>query len=211
LLSEALGAFILILFGTGTIVAASRVPGASPVLSVAMAFGCGVFLAHLILAPLGWGHFNPAVSLAAGLKGQMDAKDLLPAMLAQFAGGLLASLLIKILVSPFSLGVCSGSVGGWRAFGVETLASMMFIFFLLRLSARVQGPLISALAGLSMAVNILWAGPLSGASLNPARGLAPALVGWEWGGQWIAILAPFVGAWLAVQLDHALAQPKQGR
>ncbi len=210
-MSEALGTFILVLFGTGTIVAASRVPGSSPLLTVAMAFGGGVFLAHLLLAPLGWGHFNPAVSLAARFKGQIDAKDLIPAMLAQFAGGLLASLLIKLLLSPFSLGVCSGSVGGWRAFGVETLASMMLVFLLLRLSVRVQGPLMSALAGLSVAVNILWAGPLSGASLNPARGLAPALAGWEWGGQWIAILAPFVGAYLAVQLDHYLPQVKQGR
>jgi aquaporin Z len=199
--AELLGTFTLVFVGTTAIVGAIRTD--SPILVVIpFAFGLALLAGLYAFAEVSGGHFNPAVSLAMFLDGRLDTTDLLGYWVAQFFGAILASLLLLVATNKASVAATATvpSSNG-TAFVMEVAFTAIFVAVILQssISERHGGTALLAIP-LTLASAHFAAIPFSGASLNPARTLGPAVVGDTWHGIWIYFLGPAVGAtiaWLA--------------
>jgi aquaporin Z len=159
---------------------------------------------------------NPAVTLGFYASRRFPARQLFPYVASQCTGALLASLLLRFLFpTNESLGgtLPAGSV--WQSFVLELVLTCILMFVILSVStgAKERGITAGIAVGGVIALEALFAGPISGASMNPARSLAPALVSGRIGALWIYLLAPIAGALLGVILcravrDDAFGLPK---
>ncbi|MFN8223141.1 MAG: aquaporin [Gaiellales bacterium] len=203
LLAELLGTFTLVFVGSLSIVAAGSM-SAGPVLlvSVALGFGLALLIGLYAFGEVSGGHFNPAVSLAMFLDKRLPAGDLIGYWIAQVAGALLASIVVLIMWDSDTVaGTVTGNNDTWPAFVAELVLTALFIAVILQVtrsstygrSALTTIPL--ALVGIHVA-----AIPISGASVNPARSLGPAIIGTEFDDIWLYIVAPLAGGivgWIA--------------
>lgn len=198
--AELLGAFVLVFGGTTAIVGAIRADAPTLVV-IPFAFGLALLAGLYAFAEVSGGHFNPAVSLAMFLDGRLTAIDLLGYWVAQFAGAILASLLLLLATSKADVAATATtpSTNG-AAFVMETAFTAIFVVVILQVSrSDVYGATALVAIPLALAVTQFAAIPFSGASVNPARTLGPAVVGNVWTGIWIYFLGPAVGgtiAWL---------------
>jgi aquaporin Z len=146
-------------------------------------------------------HLNPAVTLGFFLARRFPARRLLPYVLSQCAGALLASRLLRLLF-PYhlTLGATRPAGPAFQSFLLELVLTLLLMFVILSVStgAQEKGVMAGVAVGAVIALEALFAGPISGASMNPARSLAPALVAGRLDGLWIYLTAPVVGAVLAV-------------
>lgn len=181
---EAAATFGLVFLGTGACVVDAATRGRLGVVCVGLAWGGAVFA----LARLTGAHMNPAVSAVAALTPREKAAYLA----AQCAGALGASVLLRLAAGPLSgsLGATFPAAGVGTAWCLEAVMTFALVWTVRRAPARH----VAAAAGAVVAVEAVLAGPLTGASMNPARSLAPALVSGSLGGLWIYLTAPFVGA-----------------
>ena len=208
--AELLGTFTLVFVGCTSIVTAGFVD--APVLLVA-AFGFGLALLAGLYAfgEVSGGHFNPAVSLAMFLAKRLESRDLVAYMIAQFAGGILAALVLLIATSQDAVAATAtvpGPEGDGSAFIVEVVLTAVFVAVILQASrSTVFGS--SALLAIPLAlVTVHLAGiGFSGASVNPARTFGPDLIGNEWSGIWIYLIAPPLGAALAWLVHRTVVEP----
>lgn len=204
--AEVLGTFTLVFIGSVAILAAFE----SQLDLVLIAFGFGLALMAGLYAfgEVSGGHFNPAVSLAMFLDRRLPAGDLFGYWLAQFAGAILASLAVLLAFTDsddVARTVTSAPHGDWRAFVLEIIATAIFVAVILE-STRAERHRGTALISipLTLAAIHLALIPHSGSSVNPARSLAPTLIGWEaWGDIWIYLVAPPIGA-IAGWVAHAV-------
>ena len=209
LLAEALGTAVLLIFGTGAAVVDAQTHALGPG-GVAAAFGLVVFGLIQSLGDTSGAHVNPAVTLAFWVAGRFPGRRVLPYVGAQLAGAALGSLLVKLIAGPGSdLGATRPAHGAGPALGIETFLTFWLLLVILRVTS---GPKESGLlAGLAIsstvALEALVAGPLTGASMNPARSLAPALLSGVWTNWWVYVLGPLAGALLAVAVHKGL-QPR---
>ena len=195
--AELLGTFTLVFGGSLAILSAGTLQ--EPIL-VAVAFGFGLsLLAGLYaFAEISGGHYNPAVSLSMFLSGRLETRDLIAYWIAQFAGGVLASLAVLAAFSRTDVAGTVTAVGvgasAWDALWLEVLLTAIFVAVILHSSKseRVQGTALLAIPLALVAVH-LAAIPISGASVNPARSFGPALVGGEWSDLWIYFVGPYAG------------------
>ena len=205
-LAELFGTFVLVFGGTTAIVAAVTIvgPGGSPTgytnLFVPFAFGLALLAGLYAFAEVSGGHFNPAVSLGLFLDRRLSFEDLLGYWIFQFAGAILASLLMLI---PFDKTLVKDTAtvpqhGNGQALFLEIAFAAIFVLVILHStkSERVGG---SALIAIPLTLAMIHFADISfsGASVNPARSLGPALVGSEWTGFWIYVVGPAVGAIIA--------------
>ena len=182
LAAEALGTFVLVFAGTGAVLTL-------PPFGVALAFGLSVFVAA-------GAHINPAVSLGLWAAGRFPGKRVLPYVLSQVSGALLASLLLRALFPAHpTLGATLPAGAPLASFALETALSFLLMYAVLTASGPTAGAVLGAVVGLEA----YFAGPISGASMNPARSLAPALVSLHLEHLWIYLSAPVLGALLAVR------------
>ena len=193
--AEVLGAFTLVFVGSLSILASTAL--AAPLLLVA-AFGFGLALLAGLYAfgDISGGHFNPAVSLAMFLNGRLDAATMVGYWIAQLVGAVLASLAVLAAFSQDEVAsTVTAASASWDAFWLELILTALFVAVILQSSRsqRVFGTALLAIPLTLVAIH-LAAIPTSGASVNPARSLGPALVGNEWGDFWIYLLAPLAGA-----------------
>jgi aquaporin NIP len=201
-LAEAAGVFFLLLAGGGAILA-----GAAP-LAVALCFGLVVAALVYALGHLSGAHFNPAVTVAFAATGHFPWRRVPSYAAAQFAGGIAAAFTLRWLAGP--VGAVATRVrpglGLPQAVLVELLASFLLGLVIVAVATdRRAAPGAAGLAiGVTVAVNSLWAGPLTGASMNPARSLGPALASGSWGGIGLYLLAPIAGAVLGMAAYEAL-------
>jgi aquaporin Z len=196
--AELLGTFVLVFVGTTALVAALRTD--SPLLLVvALGFGLGLLAGLYAFAEVSGGHFNPAVSLALFLDGRLESRDLVGYWIAQAAGGIGASLLLLLATSQDDVAATATvpSSNG-TAFVIEVAFTAIFVAVILQAS-RSERFGTSALVAIPLALVAVHVAaiPFSGASVNPARTLGPALVGNEWTGFWIYMIAPPLGAAIA--------------
>jgi MIP family channel proteins len=205
--AEFIGTYFLVLCGTASVAAGSRFASFSGgPLAVAFCFGLVIMVMVFALGHVSGAHFNPAVSLGLYSVGRLDKKDLTGYLVSQFSGALLASLSVKALINPSTLGETGFSLLPAQAWGIEFLATFMLVFVVISVATdkRASGALAGVAIGGAIAVGALWSGPLTGGSMNPARSLAPALVSGEFGGLWVYLTAPFAGGVAAAQVYEGL-------
>lgn len=205
LLAEAIGSFILV--GIGSLSIISAVYGGAPVVIVApFGFGLGLLAAIAVSGHVSGGHYNPAVTLAALLDKRIDVVGAIGYVVAQVIGAAAASLAILVIASRDAVlgtkNVPGGGVTDIQAFATEVLLTAIFIAVILTATKKAASHA-GFLIPLTLVV-VHFAGiPISGASVNPARALGPALVGTNLASIWIYLTAPFVGAvvgWVAYRL-----------
>ena len=208
LLAEALGTYALVTGGTGAIV----VDGLTHQLGhggVAAAFGLVVVVIIYTFGEVSGAHCNPAVTFGFWLAGRFAGRRVLPYVAAQLLGALAASATVRLLVP----GAAGSGLGGTYptlptgpTWGLELLltAGLMLVILQVSAGAREKGITAGLAVGALVGLEALVAGPLTGASMNPARSLGPALVSGQLGGLWIYLTAPLAGAALAVALAWLL-------
>lgn len=200
LLAEAFGTFWIVFAGTGAIVV-SDVSGVIPHIGVAIVFGLVVFAMISALGDISGAHFNPAVTLGFYLARRLPGRAVLPYVISQIAGAIVASLVLHaIFPAHESLGATNPSGTFTQSWVVEVVLTMGLMFVILSVStgASQKGITAGLAIGGMVGLGALFAGPISGASMNPARSLAPALVSGHMENVVLYLTAPLVGAALAV-------------
>ena len=200
LTAEFLGTFALVFFGPGAAVVQAQT-GALGHVGVAIVFGLAVASIITIIAPISGAHINPVATLSMWLSGRFEARDVLGYILAQLLGASLAAFALRIIFGlEGNLGVTVPQGSLEQAFLLELVLTFWLMLVALRSTGAGAGSLIGAVVGLEA----MMGGPITGASMNPARSFGPALVSGIWTAHWLYWLAPTVGACLAVGLNKFL-------
>ncbi|HKR61259.1 MAG TPA: aquaporin [Pyrinomonadaceae bacterium] len=201
--AEFIGTFALVLIGTGSIVINDVTGGAITHPGVSLTFGVVVFAMIYAFGDVSGAHFNPAVSVGFVIARRFPLRELPLYIASQFAGAIVASICLKLL---FPIHQTLGSTHpGWStttAFITEVVLTTMLMFVILAVSTRAyERGINAALAiGGTVAVAALLGGSISGASMNPARSLGPAVAANNLQNLWIYLTAPFIGVALAIPL-----------
>lgn len=209
LIAEALGTFFLVLIGPGAAIVNTFAKGALGQVGIALAFAFVVIAMIYALGHLSGAHINPAVTIGFWSVGRFPSSEVFPYIGAQCGGAIIASSLSRAaLGSAGELGATLPRVSPAAAFGTEWLLSfvLMFVIMAVATDQRVADGFAAIAVGLTVGFCALVGGPLTGASMNPARSLGPALVGGFWGLHWLYWVAPITGmiaaAWLYDYLRH---------
>jgi len=206
LLAEAFGTFCLVLVGTGAIVINDVSAGAITHVGIALSFGLVVYAMIHTVGPISGAHLNPAVTLGLTAAGRFDVHKLLPYVASQLCGAFVASLCMRLLFPQHpTLGITTPAHTAMQSWFLEGLLTAILVAVILTLSTR-DGAVAADVAGPVGAVigmEAMFAGPISGASMNPARSIAPAIVSLQIDNLWIYVVAPLVGAALAAIIFRA--------
>jgi aquaporin NIP len=199
--AEFLGTFALVFAGTGAIVINDVTGGSVSHVGVALTFGMVVLAMIYSLGDISGAHLNPAVTLGFFAAGRFKADLVLPYLLSQILGALTASALLRLLFAGHpTLGATIPAGPAWQSFVIEVVLTFFLMLVILSVStgAKEKGVTAGIAVGAVIALEALFAGPICGASMNPARSLAPALVSFRLAEVWIYLTAPVLGAGLAV-------------
>ncbi len=203
LLAELLGTYALVFAGTGAIVINQVSGGVITHVGVALTFGLIVLAMIYTLGDVSGAHINPAVSIGFTVSGRFPISHLFPYIGAQIAGALLGSLTLHFLFPQNALlGATLPAGSAQQSFILEVLLTTLLMLVILNVShgAKEKGITAGIAVGAIITLEALFAGPICGASMNPARSLAPALVSGHLEYLWIYLAAPVLGALLAVPL-----------
>ncbi len=207
-LAEALGTFLFFAIGMSSIQAVGALGGAAPLLVVVpLGFGLGLMAAIFALGHISGGHFNPAVTIAMVIDGRTTPADAVGYIVGQVAGAIGASALILVLWDQAAVaGTITAPGSGFSDIGALVLETVLTaIFLLVILTATRHASSHAALAiPLTLVAIHLAAVPFTGASVNPARSIAPALLGGDLSKLWIYLVAPVVGAVIAALVYRAV-------
>ena len=208
LIAEAVGTFILVGMGSMAILAVGAVSGSPALVVIPFGFGLGLLAAIAISGHVSGGHFNPAVTLGAFLDKRLDAMTAVGYMVAQVVGAVVASLMILVLSDKAAVAGTKnmpGPVGDGGAFLVEVVLTAIFIAVILTVTKKdsAAGPAIIVIPLTLLAIHAVGI-PFSGASVNPARALGPAIVSLDFDKIWIYLTAPFIGAVLGWLVHRVL-------
>ena len=199
--AEAIGTFALVFAGTGAIVINQVSSGAVTHVGIALTFGLVVLAMIYSLGEVSGAHLNPAVTLGFCTAGRMSWGEALPYLASQCAGAFAASGLLRFLFPQnATLGSTLPAGTAMQSFVLEAVLTAILMFTILSVStgAKEKGITAGIAIGGIITLAALFAGPVSGASMNPARSLAPAVVSGHLDHLWVYLLAPVLGAQLAV-------------
>ena len=206
LAAESLGPFILVFAGTGAIMI-NDIANAIGHVGIALTFGFVIVALIYSFAHVSGAHFNPAVTIAFWTMGEFHRKNVIPYISAQVFGAILASICLYFLLNENFNSVSEVSYLGStlprgsesQAFGFEFI--LTFILMIVICSSAVHGKATKDFAGLAIGLTVglesMFAGPITGASMNPARSIGPAIVSGNFEHLWIYILATCLGAMAA--------------
>lgn len=203
LLAELLGTFALVFAGTGAIVINDVSHGAIGHAGIALTFGLVVMTMIHTFGDVSGAHFNPAVTLAFARCHKFPWARVPWYLSAQMIGALLASVLLRFLFPTHpTLGATLPAGSAGQSFVLELALTAILMLAILSVSAgsKEKGMMAGLTIGGVIALEAMFAGPISGASMNPARSLAPALVAGQFQHLWVYLAAPVLGALLAVPL-----------
>jgi aquaporin NIP len=210
--AEGIGVFALVFAGCGAIVTEAQHPGSLGTLGIGLVFGLVVMAMVYATGHLSGAHLNPAVTLAFALSRHFPRGEALAYLLAQLAGALAAAALLAAVwpSDPAALGTTRPSVGAGSALVYEAVltALLMFVIMAVATDTRAVGAAAAIAIGGTVGLDALFGGPVTGASMNPARSLGPALVSGELSDLWIYLVGPIVGA-LAGALAYQLVRGEQ--
>lgn len=206
--AECIGTYALVTAGCGAIIVNTQTQAPTHV-GVALTFGLVVMVMIAATGHISGAHFNPAVTFAFALTRHFPWREVAVYLGAQLMGALAASFTLLWLFGDIAhLGATMPSGSVWQSFGLEIVltALLMFVIIAVATDTRAVGELAAIAIGATVTLDALFGGPISGASMNPARSLAPALVSGAWENQWIYIVAPLVGASLGAILYQAIRE-----
>lgn len=195
-LAECLGTFALVFCGTGAIVINEQTHGQVTHVGIAMSFGLIVLAMIYTLGSISGAHLNPAVSIGFLISGRFKLQLLLPYIVFQISGAVLASMLLQFLFPENrNLGATIPAGSLMQSFVLECILSFLLMLVILRVTngSKEEGMLAGIAIGATVGLEALFAGPISGASMNPARSLAPGIISGNLNTLWIYLLAPPIG------------------
>ena len=197
LVAEAIGTFALVFAGTGAVVIDAETDGGVGHVGVGLTFGLIIMVMIYAVGHVSGAHFNPAVTLAFAVGRHLPWQLVPQYWAAQLVGGLVASALLRAMFGE------TANLGATLPFGTDVqslvlegvlTAILMFVIVSVATDTRAVGQAAAIAIGGTVGLEALFAGPISGASMNPARSLAPALMSWTWDAQWIYVAGPMIGA-----------------
>jgi aquaporin NIP len=194
--AEAVGTFALVFAGAGAIVVDARTHALGHV-GVAISFGLVIMVMIYAVGHVSGAHFNPAVTFAFALSRHFPWVRAFAYWAAQVAGALVAAVLVRVTVGTDAhLGATlpSGSQGQSFVWEVVLTFFLMFVIMAVATDTRAVGEAAAIAIGGTVGLDAMFGGPISGASMNPARSLGPALVGGDLHALWLYVAAPLVGA-----------------
>lgn len=201
--AEIIGTFALVFCGTGAMVIDKETGGAVSHVGVAITFGLIVMSMIYALGNISGAHLNPAVSIAFVIAGRLPARHLVIYIASQLAGALLASGTLKMLFpANETLGATLPAGPAMQSFILELILTFLLMLVIINVAtgSKEQGLFAGLAIGFVVLLEAMFAGPVCGASMNPARSLAPALVSGHTEYLWIYLAAPVLGAALAIPL-----------
>lgn len=205
LVAEFIGTFGFVFIGAG-----SAAVGYGGLAGIAIATGISLFVFISLLGPISGGHLNPAVTLAMLARGYISPKEGLAYMGVQLLASLASAGLLGILLfhSCIDLGSThpTETVSAWQAIGIEMVLTFFLVFSIFRGLRSENKNLIPSAVACIVIGGIMFAGPLTGGSFNPARSFGPCLLSSDISTLWIYFVGPFAGALLGNYADKLLTQ-----
>jgi len=200
-ISELIGTFAMIFCGTGAMTINEVTGGDVSHVGIAITWGFIVIAMIYAFGDVSGAHFNPAVSIAFAVAKKFSWKEVPKYILAQFLGALLASLVLLFLFpTSETYGATIPTIDPIRAFVLELI--LTFILMLTIINVSTGSKEVGVVAGIAIGgvvlLEAMFAGPVTNASMNPVRSIAPALVSGHLEHLWLYILAPIIGAVLAI-------------
>lgn len=226
LLAEMIGPFALTFIGAGSILLAvtQGYGNGGTLVMVALAHGLAIGLMVAAAGHISGGHYNPAVTVALWLGGKIGTVKSVAYIVAQLLGAVIAALLLKQIFDDSNATLTQAVpsvnyardadaiiVGRANAFILEVILTFFLVYVILGTAVDARGPhAIAALAiGLTITMDILMAGPLTGAAMNPSRHFGVALVDNTWKDAWLYWLGPITGAALASIVQNYIFIPRE--
>ena len=210
LAAETFGTFCLVFAGTGAVVVNDTHGGVVTHVGVALTFGLVVLAMIYALGDVSGCHLNPAVTLGFFVARRFERQHVMPYIFAQCAGAFLASLTLRAMFpSHPTLGATLPSDTTLQSWVMEFVLTLMLMVVILSVSTGSQekGVLAGVAVGSVIALEAMFAGPVSGASMNPARSLTPAVVAGRLDFLWVYLTAPVLGAWAGVFICGVIHGP----
>jgi aquaporin Z len=201
LAAEFIGTFALVFAGTGAIVINDVTGGTVSHVGIALTFGLIVLAMIYAVGDVSGAHLNPAVSLGFFAARQFPLREVIPYVGSQCAGALAASGLLHLLFPQNEmLGTTTPAGSVIQSFILELILTAILMFVILSVStgAAEKGITAGIVVGAVIGLEAMFAGPICGASMNPARSLGPALMSGHFQHLWIYVLAPIIGACVGV-------------
>ncbi len=209
-LAEFIGTFALVFAGCGAIIINDISGGAVTHMGIAVTFGLIVMVMIHTVGDVSGAHLNPAVTIAFWLARCFEGKEVLPYIACQCGAALSAAAALLFLFPQHETLGATLPVGSWQqSFVLEILLTFFLMFVIINVAegSKEKGLLAGITIGATVGLEALFAGPISGASMNPARSLGPALVSGQWQFLWLYIAAPVIGASLAILSCKLMRSP----
>lgn len=211
-IAELLGTFALVFCGTGAIVINQHAGGVITHVGIAITFGFIVMAMIYTLGDISGAHMNPAVTIAFTIAKRFQLKQVLPYILSQAIGALLASATLKYLFpANETLGATLPAGTDMQSFVLEFILTFFLMLVIINVAtgSKEQGMFAGLAIGSTVLLEAMFAGPVCGASMNPIRSFSPAIVSGHTEHLWIYIVAPIAGAAFAIPIFHLLHNKKQ--
>lgn len=207
--AEFIGTYALVTAGCGAIMV-NTLTGSLSHVGVALTFGLIVTVMIAATGHISGAHFNPSVTIAFALTRHFAWRDVPVYIGSQLLGAILGVVTLRLVlgdVAQFGMTLPAGGVS--QSFVLEILltAVLMFVIISVATDTKAVGETAALAIGFTVALDALWGGPISGASMNPARSLGPALVAGVWTDQWIYVLAPVIGASIGAVAYQLVREP----
>jgi len=195
--SEFLGTFALVFCGTGAIIINEQSNGVIGHVGISITFGLIVLAMIYTFGMTSGAHLNPAVTLGFFIAKRFDKREILPYIISQTAGAFLATVILKFLFpTNQNLGSTIPADSLMQSFILEFILTyfLMLVILNVALGSKEVGILAGIAIGATILLEAMFAGPISGASMNPARSIAPGIISGNNQALWIYLIAPPLGA-----------------
>lgn len=207
LTAEFVGTYFLLFCGCGANVINQVSDGVITHMGIAITFGLIIMCLIYALGDISGAHFNPAVSIAFTVAGKFPKSDLVPYIISQILGAVAAAFTLKILFPTNQLlGSTIPAGSALQSFFLEILLTLLLMLVIIRVAhgSTEVGLFAGVAIGATVGLDAMFGGPISGASMNPARSIGPALASGHLEHLWVYLLAPVIGAILAIYLNNYL-------